>query len=77
LVVPTVIWYALCSPEQAGDEEAWLSEDSASCVELKADGNPEVIMADYNPASVGRAGPRQTRGKRTDQARELPARQAR
>jgi hypothetical protein len=65
--------------EQAGDEgpEAWLSPDSATCVELKADGNPEVVMADYNPASVGRAGPRQSRGQRIDQPHELPTRQAR
>jgi hypothetical protein len=65
--------------EQAGDEgpEAWLSPRSATCAELHADGNPEVIMADYNPAGVGSAGPCQTRGQRIDQPHELPARQAR
>jgi hypothetical protein len=62
--------------EQAGDEggQAWLSPDSATCTELQADGSAEFIMSDYNPADVGRAGPRQPRGQRTDQAHKLSAR---
>jgi hypothetical protein len=62
--------------EQAGDEgpEAWLSPDSATCVELKADGNPEVIMSDYNSTAEGRAGSRQAQGKRIDQPHRLSAR---
>jgi hypothetical protein len=62
--------------EQAGDEgpDAWLSSESAVCTELRVDGNTEVIMGDYNPAGVGRAGPRQTRGQSIDQPHKLSAR---
>jgi len=39
--------------KQAGDEgpDAWLSPRLSSCVELKADGPSEVILAAYNRAS--------------------------
>ena len=62
--------------EQAGDEgpAAWLSPDTATCTELLADGNPDVIMMDYNPTDLGRAGPRLPRRQRTDQAHKLSVR---
>ena len=62
--------------EQAGDEgpAAWLSPDSATCAELQADGSPGVIMGDYNPTLLGKAGPRRPQGQRTDQAHKLSAR---
>jgi hypothetical protein len=62
--------------EQAGDEgpAAWLSPDTATCTELRADGSPGVIMMDYNPTDVSRASPRQAEGKRIDQAHKLSAR---
>ena len=62
--------------EQAGDEgpEAWLSADSAVCAELRAEGHEGVIMEDYNPGGVDRAGPRQPQGQRIDQPHSLPLR---
>jgi len=62
--------------EQAGDEgpEAWLSAESATCVELDADGKPEAIMQDYNAAAIGKPGSRPPLGQRTDPPHKLAAR---
>ena len=60
--------------EQAGDEgpQAWLSPNIATCIELQADGDEEVIMRDYNAES--RAGPRLPGGQRIDQPHALRVR---
>jgi hypothetical protein len=66
----------MLAAENAGDEgpEAWLSPDSASCAELNADGDATVIMQDYNPGALGKAGARQHTGQRTDHAHKFAAR---
>jgi hypothetical protein len=42
--------------------------------QMQADGYEGVIMQDYNPAAVGRDGPRQPTGRRIDQPHKLAAR---